>query len=186
MMNNKDYDFFSSLLLFFLSIAYFRPTNRSVMSANKKTSNIISTNKKREENANRTYTVERLLKRRKRKVRSKNSLSFHLSFFQGRTEYLVKWKHYDKSHNSWEPEENILDTSLIDIYKKQKKSPSRRTSSPKKLQSTDLPAEKEEEEEPPPTTTFDYWYPPNCEQKAKIAITDITSDNVTITFREFI
>lgn len=158
------------------------------MSGNKKTSNMISTNKKREEDANRTYTVERLLKRRKRKVRSKNhsSLDRLLLLLQGRTEYLVKWKHYDKSHNSWEPEENILDKSLIDTYRKEKKSPIRRTSSPKKCQSTDLPPVEEEEEEKPPTTTFDYWYPPNCDQKAKIAITDITSDNVTITFREFI
>ncbi|CAF3481677.1 unnamed protein product, partial [Rotaria sp. Silwood2] len=36
------------------------------------------------------------------------------------------------------------------------------------------------------STSIDYWYPPVCEQKAKIAITDITSDNVTITFRELI
>lgn len=38
------------------------------MSGNKKTSAMILANKKREELANRTYTVERLLKRRKRKV----------------------------------------------------------------------------------------------------------------------
>ncbi len=36
------------------------------------------------------------------------------------------------------------------------------------------------------STPIDYWYPPICEQKTKIAITDITSDNVTITFRELI
>ena len=46
--------------------------------------------------------------------------------------------------------------------------------------------EEEEEEKPVDSTPIDYWYPPICEQKAKIAITDITSDNVTITFRELI
>ncbi|CAF2411031.1 unnamed protein product [Rotaria sp. Silwood2] len=152
---------------------------------------MISTNKKREETSSKTYTVERLLKQRKRK---------------GRIEYLVKWKHYDKSHNSWEPEGNILDKSLIDSYKKQIKSTSRRTLSPKKSirnQNDDLSSvkndsihdgdeqlEKEDDnnkqEKIINSTSIDYWYPPVCEQKAKIAITDITSDNVTITFRELI
>jgi hypothetical protein len=44
----------------------------------------------------------------------------------------------------------------------------------------------EEEEKPIDSTPIDYWYPPICEQKTKISITDITSDNVTITFRELI
>jgi hypothetical protein len=39
------------------------------MSGNKKTSAMILANKKREELLNKTYTVERLLKRRKRKVK---------------------------------------------------------------------------------------------------------------------
>ncbi|UJR21181.1 hypothetical protein I4U23_024279 [Adineta vaga] len=165
------------------------------MSGNKKTSAMILANKKREESLNKTYTVERLLKRRRRK---------------GRTEYLVKWKHYDRSHNSWEPEGNILDKSLIDSYKKQSKSTSRRTSSPKKSsrdQNDDVSSVKNdtsdkedeshkeqreeavEEKVPTPsaaTASIDYWYPPTCNEKTKITITDITSDNVTITFRELI
>ncbi|CAF0872390.1 unnamed protein product [Adineta ricciae] len=163
------------------------------MSANKKTSAVILANKRREESLNRTYTVERLLKRRRRK---------------GRTEYLVKWKHYDRSHNSWEPESNILDKSLIDSYRKQNKSITRRTSSPKKSsrdQTDDVSSvkhdtsdkedqinddEEEEEEEknitPTAPATVDYWYPPKGDEKTKITITDITSDNVTITFRELI
>ena len=118
----------------------------------------------------------------------------------------MKWKHYDRSHNSWEPEGNILDRSLIENYKKQKKSTFRRSlssrnsirnqsnnSSPMK---NDLNhnCEKQSEKETDDnrqdktinSTSIDYWYPPLCEQKTKIAITDITSNNVTITFRELI
>ncbi len=110
--------------------------------------------------------------------------------FQGRIEYLVKWKHYDKSHNSWEPEGNILDKSLIESY--ETKLPSRRTLSPKKSVANqdddDLSSVKNdrEEEKINNSTTIDYWYPPICEEKSKITITDVTSDNVTITFRELI
>lgn len=46
------------------------------MSGNKKSSSTMSTNKKREEASNKTYTVERLLKHRKRKVNLKNRKSF--------------------------------------------------------------------------------------------------------------
>lgn len=69
MMNNKDI-----IILFFFSSLSFRfhildKKNQSVMSGyNKKTSGMISTNKKKEDISNKTYTVERLLKRRKRKV----------------------------------------------------------------------------------------------------------------------
>lgn len=32
---------------------------------------------------------------------------------KGRVEYLVKWKDYAESHNTWEPKNNILDPTLI-------------------------------------------------------------------------
>jgi len=47
------------------------------------------------------FTAECILKRRTRK---------------GRLEYLVKWKGWAHRHNTWEPEENILDLNLIQLY----------------------------------------------------------------------
>jgi len=51
----------------------------------------------------RVFAAERLLKKRKRK---------------GKTEFLVKWKGWSQKHNTWEPEENILDVRLIEVYEK--------------------------------------------------------------------
>ena len=35
---------------------------------------------------------------------------------KGQLQYLVKWKGFTSKDNSWEPEENILDSRLIDNY----------------------------------------------------------------------
>ncbi|VDO14185.1 unnamed protein product [Rodentolepis nana] len=47
------------------------------------------------------YTVEKLLEKRVR---------------MNRVEYLVKWKNWNDKHNTWEPEKNILDKSLIESF----------------------------------------------------------------------
>ena len=35
---------------------------------------------------------------------------------KGRVKYLVKWKNYDETNNTWEPLEHILDKGLIVAY----------------------------------------------------------------------
>ncbi|XP_033630678.1 polycomb group protein Pc-like [Asterias rubens] len=47
------------------------------------------------------YIVEALKGKRRRK---------------GTTEYLVKWRGWSNKHNTWEPEDNILDKRLLDSY----------------------------------------------------------------------
>jgi len=47
------------------------------------------------------YAAERIMKKRLRR---------------GQVEYYVKWKGWSQKHNTWEPEENILDSRLIDIF----------------------------------------------------------------------
>ena len=37
-------------------------------------------------------------------------------FRKGQLQYLIKWKGYTSDHNSWEPEENILDDILVHNY----------------------------------------------------------------------
>ncbi|XP_021915622.1 polycomb group protein Pc isoform X3 [Zootermopsis nevadensis] len=49
----------------------------------------------------RVYAAERIMKKRVRR---------------GRVEYFVKWKGWSQKHSTWEPEENILDGRLIDIF----------------------------------------------------------------------
>ena len=57
------------------------------------------------------YVVERVLSRRVRR---------------GRTEYYLKWKGYDESWNTWEPEENLSCPLLVAQFLAAERSPARR------------------------------------------------------------
>ncbi|XP_044733318.1 polycomb group protein Pc [Chrysoperla carnea] len=54
-----------------------------------------------ESNMDRVYAAEKIMKKRAKR---------------GKVEYFVKWKGWSYRHSTWEPEENILDLRLIDIY----------------------------------------------------------------------
>ncbi|XP_022101852.1 uncharacterized protein LOC110985256 isoform X2 [Acanthaster planci] len=81
---------------------------------------------------NDVYIVEALKGKRKRK---------------GKAEYLVKWKGWSNKHNTWEPEDNILDKRLLEIYSTRRPSvtsrrgrrPRRQISQPSSMFLSDLP-----------------------------------------------
>ncbi|XP_065210191.1 polycomb group protein Pc-like [Planococcus citri] len=54
----------------------------------------------------RVYAAEKIMKKRVRR---------------GKVEYFVKWKGWSQKHSTWEPEENILDARLIDIFEQTQK-----------------------------------------------------------------
>lgn len=59
-----------------------------------------------EERADDIYQVERILKERSR---------------QGKRQFYIKWRGYSPHFNTWEPEENILDKRLIEMFYAQQK-----------------------------------------------------------------
>lgn len=66
-------------------------------------------------------------------------------FLQGKVEYRVKWKGWSQKHNTWEPEENILDGRLIELFEQSLKGSSTPKRGPKKK-------EKVQEASPDPET----------------------------------
>lgn len=73
-------------------------------------------------------------------------------------EYRVKWKGWNQRYNTWEPEVNILDRRLIDIYEQSNKSsgtPSKRAAALKKKEKEPDPEPEPESEEDEYTFTGD-------------------------------
>ncbi|EDW18574.2 polycomb group protein Pc [Drosophila mojavensis] len=86
----------------------------------------------------RVYAAEKIIQKRVRK---------------GVVEYRVKWKGWNQRYNTWEPEVNILDRRLIDIYEQSNKSsgtPSKRGAALKK-------EKKEKEPDPDPESEEDEY-----------------------------
>lgn len=75
---------------------------------------------------NKIYPIDKIMRKRTRKAK---------------VEYLVKWKNYDDTHNSWEPADNFLDSSALRAFNKkthEEKKNSRKSDS----SSSDSPPEK--------------------------------------------
>lgn len=102
----------------------------------------------------RVYAAERIMKKRNRKVKffrlhlflmQLNQLI--LNYIQGIVEYYVKWKGWSQKHNTWEPEENILDSRLIELFENSQRSEGGNKRGPKRKERKETPREIETEDE---------------------------------------
>lgn len=84
---------------------------------------------------------------------------------QGKVEYRVKWKGWSQRHNTWEPEENILDDRLIEIFNR---SQNRGSSTPKKYGKKRILEESDSEDEEASQTEVEEKEPPAKKDKIKI------------------
>nr|XP_023016262.1 polycomb group protein Pc [Leptinotarsa decemlineata] len=80
----------------------------------------------------RVYAAERITRKRVRK---------------GVVEYFVKWKGWSQRHNTWEPEENILDNRLIVLYEQSHKSDGPAKRGPKKKERLAAPVAEDTEDD---------------------------------------
>ncbi len=46
-----------------------------------------------------------------------------IEILKGKRYFLIKWDGWNESNNTWEPEKNIIDTKLIDIFYELRKNP---------------------------------------------------------------
>lgn len=76
-------------------------------------------------------------------------------FFQGVTEYRVKWKGWKPQHNTWEPEENILDPRLIDMFETSIKTAAALKRGPKKKVKKPDPESEDDEADEETASTLD-------------------------------
>lgn len=111
----------------------------------------------------RVYAAEKIMKKR---VRS------------GKAEYLVKWKGWSTRHNTWEPEENILDIRLIDIFERSIRggsTPNKRKRKPR-IESSD----EEDAAEPAPAPAPAAVANPEPEPKPEVAPVPPVKEVITI------
>lgn len=88
-----------------------------------------------------------------------------LFVFQGKVEYRVKWKGWSQRHNTWEPEENILDERLIDIFERSQRYSS---STPKKQNRKRVLEESDSDEDTSQAEAVVEKEPPVKKEKIKI------------------
>ncbi|XP_045542900.1 chromobox protein homolog 7 [Papilio machaon] len=101
------------------------------------------------------YAAERIMKKRIRK---------------NKVEYYVKWKGWKPKHNTWEPEENILDPRLIQSFERGEEQ--RRQG--RKREREHSPVERPRSTSPPP-------HPPPGKRKAEVLSRESGKIGVTIT-----
>lgn len=95
--------------------------------------------------------------------------NFHDSLLlQGKVEYQVKWKGWSKRHNTWEPEENILDERLIDIFERSQRRDTPSTPKKQKAEKRNRLVEESDSNEDSSQVDVTEKEPPIKKEKIKI------------------